>query len=86
MKIELIWASPPFGFFLTAEISVIMSSEIRLVHFDQHPRPVVFLAVGDQAVIVLLLEFLGERTGVLHDLPLRCRHHHVVPCRTKYRP
>ena len=35
MKIELIWASPPFGFFLTAEISVIMSSEIFLVHFDQ---------------------------------------------------
>ncbi len=35
MKIELIWASPPFGFFLTAEISAIMSSEIFLVHFDQ---------------------------------------------------
>src|SRR5476649_799247 len=34
MKIELIWASPPFGFFLTAEISVIMSSEIFLVHFE----------------------------------------------------
>src|SRR4030088_3378800 len=35
MKIEMNWASPPFGFFLTAEISVIMSSEIFLVHFDQ---------------------------------------------------
>src|SRR5882724_9215744 len=35
MKIELIWASPPLGFILTAEISVIMSSEMRLVHFDQ---------------------------------------------------
>src|SRR5258708_166169 len=35
-------------------------------------------AVGDQAVIVLLLEFLGERVGVLDDLPLRRRHHHVV--------
>src|SRR5438552_3260026 len=39
---------------------------------------VVFLAVGDQAVIVLLLEFLGERAGFLDDLPLRRRHHHVV--------
>src|SRR5256886_15799448 len=39
---------------------------------------VVFLAVGDQAVVVLLLEFLGERAGLLDDLPLRYRHHHVV--------
>ena len=39
---------------------------------------VVLLAVGDQAVVVLLLEFLGERAGLLDDLPLRRRHHHVV--------
>src|SRR6195256_3743040 len=39
---------------------------------------IVLFAVGDQAVIVLLLEFLRQRAGLLDDLPLRCRHHHVV--------
>ena len=39
---------------------------------------VVLLALGDQAVVVLLLEFLGERAGLLDDLPLRARDHHVV--------
>ena len=39
---------------------------------------VVLLALGDQAVVVLLLEFLGELAGLVDDLPLRLRHHHVV--------
>ena len=39
---------------------------------------VVLLALRDQAVVVLLLELLGERAGLLDDLPLRGRHHHVV--------
>ena len=34
--------------------------------------------MGDQAVIVLLLEILRQRTGGVDDLPLRVRHHHVV--------
>src|SRR4051812_29316821 len=34
--------------------------------------------MGDQAVVVLLLEFLCERPGLVNDLPLRSRHHHVV--------
>ncbi len=39
---------------------------------------VVLLAMGDQAVIVLLLEILRQRTGGVDDLPLAVRHHHVV--------
>ncbi len=39
---------------------------------------VVLLALGDQAVVVLLLEFLGEFARLLNDLPLRGRHDHVV--------
>src|SRR5215467_13701348 len=39
---------------------------------------VVLLALGDQAVVVLLLEFLGERAGLLDDLPFGARDHHVV--------
>ena len=39
---------------------------------------VVLLALGDQAVVVLLLELLGEVAGLLDDLPLRRRDHHVV--------
>src|SRR6266481_752184 len=39
---------------------------------------VVLLALGDQAVVVLLLEFLGVVAGLLDDLPLRTGDHHVV--------
>src|SRR5581483_10381645 len=39
---------------------------------------VVLLAVGDQAVVVLLLEILGERACGVDDLPLAVRHDHVV--------
>ena len=39
---------------------------------------VVLLAMGDQAVVVLLLEILRQRTGGVDDLPLRVRHDHVV--------
>src|SRR6516164_1826421 len=39
---------------------------------------VVLLALGDQAVVVLLLEFLGVVAVLLDDLPLRTRDHHVV--------
>ena len=39
---------------------------------------VVLLALGDQAVVVLLLVFLGERAGVGDDLRLGVRHDHVV--------
>ncbi len=39
---------------------------------------VVFLAMGDQAVVVLLLEILGEGARRIDDLPLAVRHHHVV--------
>ena len=39
---------------------------------------VVLLALGDQAVVVLLLELLGEVARLLDRLPLRVRHHHVV--------
>ena len=39
---------------------------------------VVLLALGDQAVLVLLLVVLGERAGLLDDLPLVLRDHHVV--------
>ena len=39
---------------------------------------VVLLALGDQAVVVLLLVFLGERGGILDDLRLGVGHHHVV--------
>ncbi len=39
---------------------------------------VVLLALRDQAVVVLLLELLGERAGLLDDLPLRARDNHVV--------
>ena len=39
---------------------------------------VVLLALGDQAVVVLLLVFLGERAGLLDDARLRLRHDHVV--------
>src|SRR5437763_9818062 len=34
--------------------------------------------MGDQAVVVLLLKVLGERTGGVDDLPLAVRHDHVV--------
>src|SRR3569623_909959 len=39
---------------------------------------VVLFALSDQAVIVLLLEFLRQRTGVVDDFPLAVRHDHVV--------
>ncbi len=39
---------------------------------------VVLLALGDQAVIVLLLEVLDLLAGVFDDLLLGARHHHVV--------
>ena len=39
---------------------------------------VVLLAMGDQAVVVLLLEILGEGARRIDDLPLAVRHHHVV--------
>ncbi len=39
---------------------------------------VVLLAEGDQAVIVLLLVFLGDRVGLVDDLRLAIRHQHVV--------
>ena len=39
---------------------------------------VVLLAMGDQTVVVLLLEILRQRTGGVDDLPLGVRHHHVV--------
>ena len=39
---------------------------------------VVLLALGDQAVLVLLLVILGERAGLVDDLPLVLRDHHVV--------
>ena len=39
---------------------------------------VVLLALGDQAVLILLLVLLGERAGLLDHFPLRVRHHHVV--------
>ena len=39
---------------------------------------VVLLALGDEAVVVLLLELLGEFARGLDGLPLRRRHHHVV--------
>ena len=39
---------------------------------------VVLLAMGDQAVIVLLLEILGERARGVDDLPFGVRHDHVV--------
>ena len=39
---------------------------------------VVLLALGDQAVLVLLLVILGERAGGVDDLPLVLRHDHVV--------
>ena len=39
---------------------------------------VVLLAMGDQAVVVLLLEVLRQRTGGVDDLPLGVRNDHVV--------
>ena len=39
---------------------------------------VVFLALGDQAVVVLLLEFLDEIARLLDARLLGARHHHVV--------
>ncbi|CEG07608.1 hypothetical protein BN961_01006 [Afipia felis] len=39
---------------------------------------VVLFALSDQAVVVLLLEFLRHRAGVVDDLPLAVRHDHVV--------
>src|SRR6266508_112213 len=39
---------------------------------------VVLLDLGDQTVVVLLLELLGERAGLLDDLPLRAGYDHVV--------
>ena len=39
---------------------------------------VVLLALGDQAVVVLLLELLGELAGLVDDRPLLLRHDHVV--------
>ena len=39
---------------------------------------VVFLALGDETVVVLLLIFLGERRRLLDDLLLGLRHDHVV--------
>ena len=39
---------------------------------------VVLLAMGDQTVIVLLLEILRQRARGVDDLPLAVRHHHVV--------
>ena len=79
MKIELIWASPPFGFLLNGGDfrHHVFGDLLGALRPGVHDL-VVLLAVGDQAVIVLLLEFLGERAGILDDLPLRSRHHHVV--------
>ena len=39
---------------------------------------VVFFALRDQAVIILLLEILREHAGIIDDLPLAARHDHVV--------
>src|SRR5690606_1929728 len=39
---------------------------------------VVLFALGDQAVIVLLLEFLDQLTGLVHDRVLGRRDNHVV--------
>jgi len=51
-----------------------MSSEMRLVHFDQASTTLLYFSPWViKAVVVLLLEFLGERAGLLDDLPLRCR-------------
>ena len=47
---------------------------------------VVLLALGDQAVVVLLLELLGELARRLDDLPLRCPASPCRPCRTRCRP
>ena len=47
---------------------------------------VVLLALRDQAVVVLLLEFLGEVLGLVDDLPLRGRAPPCRPCRTRCRP
>ena len=73
--------------FFTAEISFIISSAIWSVRL----RPgvdhlVVLLALGDQAVVVLLLELLGELAGLVDDLPLRAPAPPCRPCRTRCRP
>ena len=39
---------------------------------------VVFFALGDQAVVVLLLEFLHQLAGLIDARRLGARHHHVV--------
>src|SRR6516165_2237246 len=39
---------------------------------------VIFLALGDQTVIILLLIFLGERSRLLDDARLRLGHDHVI--------
>src|ERR671933_222799 len=39
---------------------------------------VVLLALGDEAVLVLLLVVLREGTGLLDDGPLVLRDHHIV--------
>ena len=47
---------------------------------------VVLLALGDQAVVVLLLELLGELAGLVDDLPLGAPAPPCRPCRTRCRP
>ena len=47
---------------------------------------VVLLALGDQAVVVLLLIFLGERGGVGDALAAWCPARPCRPCRTRCRP
>ena len=78
---------PVFASFLTAEISL----HHRVGDLVGALRPgvddlVVLLALGDQAVLVLLLVFLGERAGLVDDLPLRRPARPCRPCRTRCRP
>ena len=76
---ELTGLSRPCSSFFTEEMRFIISAgeAVRAL------RPgvddlVVLLALGDQAVLVLLLVILREGTGLLDDLPLVLRDHHVV--------
>ena len=70
-----------------ATFSVLLGGRDFAHHFFGDPvgrfRPgvddlVVLLALGDQTVVVLLLELLRELARRLDDLPLGLRHHHVV--------
>ncbi len=71
--------SRPLASFFVVEISFIIASAMASVDFDQASTTlVVLLALCDQAVVVLLLELLGEFARGLDGFPLRRRHHHVV--------